>query len=542
MELHDRMEDQAEFLALESVPQVRLHTGAGLRRLAHDDVEHSEARTPLLLGVIHGKVRVVQQVLGLRVAGPAQRHADAGRRDDLPAFERHRRGERVLDAARRVLRVGRTDDVLEQYGELVAPEPRHDVARPNARSQASRELRQQAVAGRVAEVIVDRLELVGIDEQDREPVIRIPSPARQGLRHALDQVSTVRQIGQRVVQRRVQQLLLDTLALRDIVGNRRGADDLAVRVEDRRDGERDLDVRAVLAHPGRLFALAALHALEDAAYLVDAVWGSEQGDRLPDHLLGGVPVQAGRGRVPAGDDPVYRLADDGVLGGLHHRLELRQGQLGHFALRDVAREAARMDELTAVKPRARTDETVTDRAVAAAQARLDVWQGLAGPQAPQGVRRDLRIDVERGDVLPHVLLAAVAEHLELGLVGAENRAVRPRPTPPDRRVLDEVLELSLPAARLYAGPLAIAHVYGEADHSDDRASVVPQRLHARVVVAVGQPDLVGDRLARERLPVHVDRLGRPFAPIVLPGPPFAHHAAGQQLQRFGTGPRPRSDA
>src|SRR5207302_2123927 len=100
----------------------------------------------------------------------------------------------------------------------------------------------------------------------------------------------------------------------------------------------------------------------------------------------------------------------------------------HFALRDVAREAARMDDLTAVKPRARTDETVTDRAVAAAQARLDVWQGLAGPQAPQGVRRDLRIDVERGDVLPHVLLAPVAEHLELGLVGAENRAVRPRPT------------------------------------------------------------------------------------------------------------------
>src|SRR5439155_26145389 len=370
MELYDRMEDQPEFLAFEGVPQVRFHTGAGLRRLAHGDVEHSEARTPLLLGVIHGKVRVVQQVLRLLVAGLAQRHADAGGRDDLPAFERHRRGERVLDAARHVLRVGRTDDLLEQYGELVAPEPRHDIARPHARSQASRDLRQQAIAGRVVEVIVDRLELVGVDEQDGEPVIRIPPPARLGLRHALDQVSAVRQVGQRVVQRRVQQLLLDTLALGDIVGDRRGADDLAVRVEDRRDGERDLDVRAVLAHPGRLFALAALaapHALEDAADLVDAVWGSEQGDRLPDHLLGGVPVQAGRGRVPAGDDPVYRLADDGVVRGLHHRLELRQGQLGHFALRDVAREAARMDELTAVKPRARTDETVTDRAVAAAQ-------------------------------------------------------------------------------------------------------------------------------------------------------------------------------
>src|SRR2546430_17687759 len=103
---------------------------------------------------------------------------------------------------------------------------------------------------------------------------------------------------------------------------------------------------------------------------------------------------------------------------------------------DTAREQARMHELPAVKPRARSDETVTDRAVAAAQARLDVWNGLPRPQAPQGVRRDLRIDVERGDVLPHVLLAAVAEHLELGLVGAENRAVRPGRSE-ERRVGEE---------------------------------------------------------------------------------------------------------
>src|SRR2546430_9211151 len=47
----------------------------------------------------------------------AQRHADAGGRDDVPAFERYRCGERVLDAARRVLRVGQADDLLEQHGD-----------------------------------------------------------------------------------------------------------------------------------------------------------------------------------------------------------------------------------------------------------------------------------------------------------------------------------------------------------------------------------------------------------------------------------------
>src|SRR2546423_1000029 len=83
-------------------------------------------------------------------------------------------------------------------------------------------------------------------------------------------------------------------------------------------------------------ALPAPEALEDAAKLFDAIW-SEQADRLPDRLLGGVPVQTRRGGVPAGDDPVHRLSDDGVVGGLHHRLELGQGMLLELALRDVAR-------------------------------------------------------------------------------------------------------------------------------------------------------------------------------------------------------------
>ena len=132
LELHDGLEGQPELTALEGVPQVGLHAEAGLYRVAHGNAEHLKARPPLLLGVIHGEVRVAQQVLGLPVVRLAQRHADAGCREDLAAFERKRRGERVLDAPRGVLRVGQSSDLLEQQGELVAPEPRHDVARPHA--------------------------------------------------------------------------------------------------------------------------------------------------------------------------------------------------------------------------------------------------------------------------------------------------------------------------------------------------------------------------------------------------------------------------
>ena len=59
LELYDGLEHQVQVAVLERRPQVRLHPEAGLGRVAHGDVEHLEAPAPLLLGVIHGEVRVV---------------------------------------------------------------------------------------------------------------------------------------------------------------------------------------------------------------------------------------------------------------------------------------------------------------------------------------------------------------------------------------------------------------------------------------------------------------------------------------------------
>jgi len=106
----------------------------------------------------------VQQVLGLRIVGPAEDDADARGRDDILAFERNRHGEGVLDAPRGALPVGQSGDFVEQQRELVAPEPRHDVARPNAGAQPSGDLRQEAVAGGVAKAVVHRLEAVHVEE------------------------------------------------------------------------------------------------------------------------------------------------------------------------------------------------------------------------------------------------------------------------------------------------------------------------------------------------------------------------------------------
>jgi hypothetical protein len=68
------------------------------------------------------------------------------------------------DLARRALVL----DVGAQDGELVAAEPGDDVAGPGRLAQPRGDLQQQAVAGLVAEAVVDQLEVVEVQEEDRE--------------------------------------------------------------------------------------------------------------------------------------------------------------------------------------------------------------------------------------------------------------------------------------------------------------------------------------------------------------------------------------
>ena len=63
-------------------------------------------------------------------------------------------------------RRGRTTSV-EQHGELVAAEPRHGVPGAQRGRDAAGERDQQVVADGVAEAVVDELEAVDVEEQDR---------------------------------------------------------------------------------------------------------------------------------------------------------------------------------------------------------------------------------------------------------------------------------------------------------------------------------------------------------------------------------------
>src|SRR5207244_10910105 len=115
------------------------------------------------------------------------------------------------------------DEVLEENGELAAAETSSRVAVSQRALEALGHRDQDLVAGRVAQAVVDDLEVVEVEEEDGGQASP-PLQAAQGQAEPVEEEGPVRQTGEGVVQGLVDELLLGLLALGDVAG----ADDVAV--------------------------------------------------------------------------------------------------------------------------------------------------------------------------------------------------------------------------------------------------------------------------------------------------------------------------
>ncbi len=161
---------------------------------------------PGALRVVQRDVRIAQQLPTRRAI--ADRDADAGvdhqRHRDALELEglTHHIEQSLGDELRRDVELG----VLDQDDELVATHPPDRVGIPQRARQPGGHGDEQSVAGLVAERVVDVLEVVEVDEQrrTRRPVALA---AGEELLDAVHDQRPVRQVGQRVVQRLMAQLV-----------------------------------------------------------------------------------------------------------------------------------------------------------------------------------------------------------------------------------------------------------------------------------------------------------------------------------------------
>ena len=152
------------------------------------------------LRLVHRDVGALHQRLDVAAVLGVGRHADAEADVEPHAGDVERLAER---AAHAVGDQERGVGVLarQQDGELVAAEPGDRGAERDPPLEPQADLLEHLVAVVVAERVVDLLEAVEVDQQQRDP--RVHVRGRDALLEALVEARAVRQAGERVVHREV---------------------------------------------------------------------------------------------------------------------------------------------------------------------------------------------------------------------------------------------------------------------------------------------------------------------------------------------------
>ncbi len=138
------------------------------------------------------------------------RDPDSGGHGDLVVADRDRRAKRGEHAVGDGDRAGRVQ-IFEQGGEFVATGASHESVVAGASAQAPSDGLQQCVADVVAEPVVDLLEVVEVDKQQRDGVVAVAVEG-QGTGETLGEQAPVGESGERVVVDKVLELSLERLS------------------------------------------------------------------------------------------------------------------------------------------------------------------------------------------------------------------------------------------------------------------------------------------------------------------------------------------
>ncbi|MNI19017.1 hypothetical protein D3C73_724380 [compost metagenome] len=206
-----RLVDQIELLAGQCVAQIffQFATAAHLGVDAGDVELITVARASLGQG--HGLLGFLQQLLGAVAVLGEQGDADGGAQADLLMIEGKRRFQVIENALRQFGGFVGLFDIGLHQGELVAAEAGEGAKASAVRPQAIGQGQQQLVAGLVAELFVDALEVIEAYAQYRDPSLQFSSVDEDLVQLRL-QLLAVRQAGEEIVLGHAQQAVFRFVA------------------------------------------------------------------------------------------------------------------------------------------------------------------------------------------------------------------------------------------------------------------------------------------------------------------------------------------
>src|SRR2546422_1700332 len=219
---------------------------------------------------VHRHVGVLHEALGVAGIVRENAHAEAG--GDLRALAA---GELVgleqlgKELAGDAVHRRHVVHFLDHHEELVAPEPRHEVARAQDRAQPARDVDQQPVADIVAVRVVDLLEAVEVHEHAGQ-LGAAPAGALDRLLERRRKAGAVRQAGQRVAVGERGDALARQRDLGDVAPDAAVAEEGALRGKARLAADREVADAAVRPGAPELEIAERRSRLEHPAQLAPA--------------------------------------------------------------------------------------------------------------------------------------------------------------------------------------------------------------------------------------------------------------------------------
>ncbi len=267
-----RLVVQQQLAGVDGGAQVGLQRGARGDHGLHFGLEEAHPVAAGDLGLRQRDVGVLEHVLDGLLRIGEQRDADAGGTVVRRVVEHARLGDGVEQALRQrrrlALRLGGGQRQLgDQEAELVGADPRCPLALVQAGRDALGDRLQPAVADVMAAGVVERLEAVKVEHQQRT-LAAAPGTLDQRFAQAVEQLLAVGQVGERIEPGELVDLRQQQVLLGDVGGDRAQRGDTAGAVAQR---QLDREERPRLAAPAQPLGLlqrdafAALDHLEIVA-------------------------------------------------------------------------------------------------------------------------------------------------------------------------------------------------------------------------------------------------------------------------------------
>ena len=215
-----RLVIEHELVVFYRLAQVVLHGCAGVHGGLQSRGKKANGVAARRLGLIHGNIRLLQSFVGGFAAIPDDGDADASAAATLTAVEQ----VRLVDGRQNLLADGfglgrgflwSPAQIFEQHQKLISAQASGGVGFAGAGDNALGDFVEQKVACLMAEGVVQGLEMIQIDEQQRLRAAA-SGAGSQGLAQPVQQQAAVGQTGQRVIEGEIADLVLGRLGMGDI--------------------------------------------------------------------------------------------------------------------------------------------------------------------------------------------------------------------------------------------------------------------------------------------------------------------------------------